>query len=159
MENKNINFYTLSLVSGLLAIFLKALLNTYTGLNQIQLISIIIISPIFEEVFKFTSIYLLLLIFKQHSSEQRTYAVSGVVLGFSFGVLEWVLGFPNALWSDRVLATLAHMGWGYFVGRASYFSSFNEWKNAGINLGVAIVCHILWNEVWIFIANWGLIVS
>ena len=158
MENKNINFYLISLASGLLAIFLKGLLNTYTGLNQIQLISTIIISPIVEEIFKFISIYLLLLIFKQYSSDQKTYAVSGVILGFSFGVLESVLGFPNALWSDRVLATLAHMWWGYFIGRSAYFGFNNEWKNAGINLGVAILCHILWNEVSIFIANWGLIV-
>ena len=159
MENKKINFYILSLASGYLAIVLKSLLNTYTGLNQIHLISTIIISPIFEEIFKFTSIYLLLLIFKHYSSDQKTYAVSGIILGFSFGILEWVLGYPNALWSDRVLATLAHMGWGYFVGRAIYFSSNTQWKNAGINLGVAILCHILWNEVSIFIANWGLIVS
>ena len=159
MEAKKINFLLISLASGYLAILMKSLLNTYTGLNQVQLISTIIISPIFEEVFKFASIYLLLLVFKQHSSDQPTYAFSGVVLGFSFGILEWVLGYPNALWSERVLATLAHMWWGYFVGRASYFGSISEWKNAGINLGVAIVCHILWNEVAIFIANWGLIVS
>jgi len=159
MENKKINFYIISLASGYLAIVLKSLLNSYTGLNQIQLISTIIISPIVEEIFKFISIYLLLLIFKQYSSDQRTYVVSGVILGFSFGVFEWVLGYPNTLWSDRVLATLAHMWWGYFVGRSTYFSSISEWKNAGINLGVAILCHILWNEVAIFIANWGLIVS
>ncbi len=159
MENKKINFYIISLASGYLAIVLKSLLNSYTRLNQIQLISTIIISPIVEEIFKFISIYLLLLIFKQYSSDQRTYVVSGVILGFSFGVFEWVLGYPNALWSDRVLATLAHMGFGYFVGRSTYFSSITQWKNAGINLGVAILCHILWNEVSIFIANWGLIVS
>ena len=159
MEAKKINFYLISLASGYLAIVMKSLLNTYTGLNQIELMSTIIISPIFEEVFKFISIYLLLLVFKQYSSDQKTYAMSGVILGFSFGILEWVLGYPNALWSDRVLATLAHMWWGYFVGRASYFGIINEWKNALISLGVAIVCHILWNEVSIFMANWSLIVS
>ncbi|MHA1866635.1 MAG: hypothetical protein ACTSXD_01055 [Candidatus Heimdallarchaeaceae archaeon] len=82
--------------------------------------------------------------------------MTGIILGFSFGVFEWVLAYSNAYWVDRMLAIIAHMFFGIFGGKSIYFCFNNKWKKSIVNLGIALICHIFWNETSILVANWDL---